>query len=378
MQFTRKLKIEDYQERGRVVMLYGPRRVGKTTMVKKYIEEAQKKGLKTKYEIGDDLELQTFFAKQSRVKLLEYIKPFDVLVIDEAQLIKNIGIVAKIMIDEFPEKKIILTGSSSFELSQQTGEPLVGRQFTMLLLPVALAEMNLNNYEKNQNLENFLIYGAYPEIISLDDNFKKETRLKELVASYLFKDILALDKIKSPALLLNLLKALAYQIGREVSLSKLATDLGESDHKKIGRYIDLLQKTFIIKKVTAYSGNLRSEIKRNSKYYFYDLGILNALVLDFKSLETRSRYNIGYLWENFIFMEMYKNSNNQRKVYDNFFFWRGPKDLEVDIVIEGLNGKLEASECKYGEEIPSFRLFLEEYPNAKIQIVNPENYLELL
>ena len=222
-----------------------------------------------------------------------------------------------------------------------------------------------------------MVFGMYPEILSQDDNFKKEEKLKELINSYLFKDILALDKIKFPDLLLKIVQALAYQIGQEVSLKKLTKDVDETDHKKIGRYVDLLQKTYVIKKVGAYSNNLRNEIRANSKYYFYDLGLRNAVISNFKTLENREKTEVGLMWENFIFMELYKKSILQRQVYDNFFFWRYGKRMEVDFLIEGLNGKLEAYECKWGKEIPSFKIFLENYPQAKTQVINRENYLEL-
>ena len=377
MKINRKQKIQDYQEKGRVIMLYGPRRVGKTTLAKKYLEEMQKLGLKTKYDIGDDLTLKRIFERQDRYELLNYAKSYDVIVVDEAQQIPNIGWVAKILIDEFPEKKIILTGSSSFDLAQQTGEPLVGRKFEMMLLPISIKELEESNFEVNRKIENFMVFGMYPEILSQDDNFKKEEKLKELINSYLFKDILALDKIKFPDLLLKIVQALAYQIGQEVSLKKLTKDVDETDHKKIGRYVDLLQKTYVIKKVGAYSNNLRNEIRANSKYYFYDLGLRNAVISNFKTLENREKTEVGLMWENFIFMELYKKSILQRQVYDNFFFWRYGKRMEVDFLIEGLNGKLEAYECKWGKEIPSFKIFLENYPQAKTQVINRENYLEL-
>ncbi len=377
MLFKRIQTIESFQEKGRVVMIYGPRRVGKTTLVKNYLASLPK-SLRIAYETGDDLTMKIFFEKQDRKSILDYAVQYDVIAIDEAQLINNIGIVAKIIIDEYPEKKIILTGSSSFELSQQTGEPLVGRQYIMNLLPLSLKEFDLGNFELNRNLENFLIYGFYPEILLQTDNSLKEEKLKELITSYLFKDILALDKIKYPELLLKVVSALAYQIGSEVSLTKLSKDVGEKDHKIIGRYIDILQKTFVIKKVGAYNNNLRNEIRKNSKYYFYDLGLRNAIVNNYKKLTQRDGKEVGALWENFIFMELFKKSNIQRKVYDNFFFWRNGENKEVDIVQAGLNDELLAFECKWGKEIPSFKFFLENYPKAKSFVVNRENYTDYL
>lgn len=377
MLFKRIQTIESYQENGRVVMIYGPRRVGKTTLVKNYLNNLSKE-VRVVYETGDDLTMKTFFEKQDRKSILDYAKQYEVIAIDEAQLINNIGVVAKIIIDEFPEKKIILTGSSSFELSQQTGEPLVGRQYTMNLLPISVKEFGLGKFELNRNLESFLIYGFYPEILIQTDNQLREEKLKELISSYLFKDILALDKIKYPELLLKIVTALAYQIGSEVSTTKLAKDVGESDHKIIGRYLDILQKTFVIKKVGAYSNNLRNEIRKNNKYYFYDLGLRNAIINNYKRLEQRDPKDLGALWENFIFMELFKKSNIERKVYDNFYFWRNLGKNEIDIVMSGLNNELKAYECKWGGEVPSFKQFVENYPSSKTFLVNRENYGDIL
>ncbi len=378
MKIQRKQTIEEYQARGRVVMLYGPRRVGKTTLVKNYLANLPKE-LRCKYDLGDDLELRKLFTRQYRTEILDYAKDYDVIVIDEAQNIPNIDWVAKIIIDEFPDKKIVLTGSSSFELSQQVGEPLVGRQFTMMLLPIAYSEIEGSTYEKKQHLEKFLIYGFYPEIFLEENNLFKKSKLTELISTYLFKDILALDKIKSPELLLDIVKALAYQIGQEVTINKLSKDTGANDPKKVGRYLDILQKTFVIKKINTFSTNPRNEINKPRKYYFYDLGIRNAVVGNFSDLSSRNPVEIGGLWENYIFMELYKKSNLNQYSFEEFMFWRNKKNnKEIDIIKTNSQTEIFAYECKWGKENPVFTDFLKDYPKANCAVVNPENFQNYL
>ncbi len=373
LKFTRKQHIEEYQEEGRILMIYGPRRIGKTTLLKKYLDGLPS-AISKKYDTGDDIELQSLFNGQIRSKILEYSSPYDVIAIDEAQNIKNIGMAVKMIIDEFPEKKIILTGSSSFSLAQQAGEPLVGRQYVSTLLPISWGEFLGSNYERRQSLENLMIYGAYPEVLLEDNNLKKQYKLQELVSSYLLKDILILDKIKSPELLLNILKALAYQIGSEVSLTKLAKDVGEDDHKKISRYLDVLEKTFVIKKIKAFSNNPRNEITKKSKYYFYDLGVRNAIIGAFNDFAKRSPIEIGQLFENFYMMEQYKKSNIERMVFDEFFFWRNKQGKEIDIIKRGINNEVQAFECKWSDQKINFSIFKENYPTAQVDLVHKDNF----
>lgn len=377
MEFIRKQKIEDYQEEGRVLMIYGPRRIGKTTMAKRYLESLDK-GIKYKYDIGDDLALRQLLNSQIRKDILDYAAPYDVIIIDEAQNISSIGIATKMIIDEFPKKKIILTGSSSFDLSQSVGEPLVGRHYSMKLFPISWSEFQLSNYEKKQNLEDLLIYGSYPEIVLADNKELKQKKLNELISSYLFKDILSLDKLKSPELLLDLLKLLAFQIGNEVTLGKLSKDLGGIDSKKIARYLDVLEKTFVIKKVKAFSRNPRNEITKKSKYYFYDLGVRNAIISRFQNISDRDGKDIGGLWENFIFMELYKKSIISGNLFDNFYFWRNKKDKEIDIIKETINDGIFAFECKWSLQAVNFSDFKESYPNSVTQVISRSNFSDFL
>lgn len=372
MNFTRKQTIEGYLSPKRILMIYGPRRIGKTTMVKKYLETVPK-DKNVRYAVGEDLDLREILNSQRRAQILDFARPFDVIVIDEAQKIPLIGLAGKMIIDEFPEKILVFTGSSSFELSQQVGEPLVGRQFRMTLLPIAQIEISGNIFDKKQQLENTLLYGSYPEVLLVDDYTKKEYTLKELVSSYLFKDILSLDKIKSPDLLLNITRALALQIGSEVSITKLTKDVGENDHKKIARYLDLLEKTFIIKKVGAFSNNLRNEISKKVKYYFYDLGIRNAVIGQFNKLDSRN--DVGALWENFVFMELYKKFKMKNDYFEGMYFWRNKEKREVDIVIEE-GDKIYAYECKWSPKEVVFTDFKKLYPNAITNVISKENFTD--
>lgn len=372
MNFTRKQTIEGYLSPKRILMIYGPRRIGKTRMVKKYLETVPK-DKNVRYAVGEDLDLREILNSQRRAQILDFARPFDVIVIDEAQKIPLIGLAGKMIIDEFPEKILIFTGSSSFELSQQVGEPLVGRQFRMTLLPIAQIEISGNIFDKKQQLENTLLYGSYPEVLLIDDYRKKEEILKEIISSYLFKDILSLDKIKSPDLLLKIIRALALQIGSEVSVTKLTKDVGENDHKKIARYLDLLEKTFIIKKVGAFSNNLRNEIRKKVKYYFYDLGIRNAVIGQFNKLDSRN--DIGGLWENFVFMELYKKFKMESDYFEGMYFWRNKANREVDIVIE-YNAKIYAYECKWSSQEVVFTDFKKSYPTATTGVISKENFTE--
>lgn len=377
MKFNRIQKIEQFQEHGRVVMIYGPRRVGKTTMLKTYLEGLPA-NVSKKYDVGDDISLQQLFGSRVRKDILDYAVLYEVLGIDEAQQIPHLGEAVKMIIDEFPDKKIILTGSSSFDLAQSVGEPLVGRHYAMQLYPPAWGEIEGSDYEKKQHLEDLLLYGVYPEVILADSVEKKQLKLKELTSSYLFKDILSFERLKSPELLLKILQALAWQIGGEVSLNELARTVGENDHKKIGRYIELLEKSFVIKKVHAHSTNQRKEIKTKVRYFFYDLGVRNAIIGNFQKLSLREPKDIGMLWENFVYIELLKKSELEQKYFDEFYFWRTRDGREIDIVQKTADGGISAYECKWSPKQVVFTEFLTMYPQAKTMVVSRENIADIL
>ncbi len=293
---------------------------------------------------------------------------------DISQYIPSIGLGAKMMIDAFPEKRIILTGSSSLDLSNKIGEPLTGRHFTMTLLPLSQGEMEVSRVELGWDIENFLIYGSYPEVLNEPDLEKKKKILTELISSYLFKDALALEAVRSPDTLLNIVKCLAFQVGNEVSINEVAKTAG-TDVKTTAKHLDLLEKMFIVKKVRGFSRNLRNEISKKAKYYFLDNGVRNAVISQFNPLSLRN--DIGALWENFIFMELVKKSGIEGK-FDNYYFWRTHTGQEIDIIKES-DGALTAIECKWSREmvvVPS--LWKEAYPKAAVEFVHKGNYLDYL
>ncbi len=372
MKFKRKQDIKHELEPKRVLVIYGPRRVGKTTLLNEYIKTQSAK--KVFISTGDDINLRNIFQSEKRDSILEFARPHEIIAIDEAQFIPSIGLGAKMMIDAFPEKNIILTGSSSLDLSNKIGEPLTGRHFTLTLLPLSQGEIEMSSVELKWNLENFLIYGSYPEVLNELDIEKKKKILTELFSSYLFKDALALEAVRSPDMLLNITKCLAFQVGSEVSINEIAKTSG-TDVKTVAKYLDLLEKMFIIKKVRGFSRNLRNEISKKAKYYFLDNGIRNAVISQFNPISLRN--DIGALWENFIFMELMKKSNIDGTL-DTYYFWRTHTGQEIDIIKE-LNGALTAIECKWSEGKSSApKIFSENYPEAKFDIINKENFLDFL
>ena len=372
MKITRKQTISTSLAPKRVLIIYGPRRIGKTTMLREYLTtQSNKKILSV---IGDDATVRKIFSTERLSILKEFAAPYDIIAIDEAQYVPSIGLGLKMLIDSFPEKIFIATGSSSFELGNQVGEPLTGRHFLLTLFPLAQSELHLGSFTAKANLEQTLIYGSYPEIIATDDVTEKARILNELISSYLYKDVLALEKIKSPDLLRDITRMLAYQIGHEVSMNEIAVTLN-MDVKTVGRYLDLLEKMFIIKKARGYSRNLRNEISKKARYYFLDNGIRNAVINQFGTLPQRN--DQGALWENFCFMELVKK-DNLADITSTFYFWRTHQGQEVDIVRE-YNGTLTGYECKWGtRKIPTAPiLFTTTYPEASFVVINPETYTEI-
>ena len=371
MQFKRTQKIETAIAPKRALVVYGPRRVGKTTLLKEYL--SSQKNESVSYVLGDDFRVRELFEKELRDEILDFARPYNITAIDEAQQVPSIGLGAKMIIDAFPEKQLILTGSSSFDLSSKIGEPLTGRHFTLTLLPLAQSEMSASRFELKGALDTFLIYGSYPEVLSAETKAEKERILNELVSSYLYKDILVLDKIKSPDLLRDIARAIAFQVGSEVSLNEIAI-MVKADVKTVGRYLDVLEKMFVIKKVRGFSRNLRNEISKKAKYYFLDNGVRNAVIGQFG--DRASRNDIGGLWENFVFMELYKQSV-LRGDQDQYYFWRTHTGKEVDIVRER-GGALTAIECKWSAEASAPALWRETYPESAFMVINKENYLDVL
>jgi predicted AAA+ superfamily ATPase len=366
-------KISEYIQAGKVLVIYGPRRVGKTTLVTEYL-----KGVSMRYrlESGESISIQHLLSSGDFARLDEFVLWYDLIVIDEAQYVPDIWQWLKILIDRHPELTIIATGSSSFDLSNQIWEPLAGRKKTITLYPISQSELYdvYGPYDTKTKLDDILIYGAYPELLELESRWTKTEYLRELTESVLLKDILALENIKNSKTLLDLLKLLAFQIGSEVSHHELATTLGINT-KTIGRYIDLLEKTFIIFTLTPYSHNLRNALSKKNKYYFYDLGIRNAIISQFQPLDTRN--DIGWLWENFCTLERRKLLSYSRD-YANTYFWRLYNGQEVDYV-EEKDGILSGYEYKWkpmrSSSPPDWQ---EYYPESRFSTIHRDNYLDFV
>ena len=365
--------LEEYLKPGKALIIYGSRQVGKTTLLKDFLSRSE---LKYRLDSGENISVQEVFASNDFAKILEYAKYYELIAIDEAQKIKNIGQGLKIIVDQIPTVKIITTGSSSFELAGQIGEPLTGRKNTIVLFPVAQIELKkiYNDFDLKRKLEEFLIFGCYPEVAAAENASEKKKIITEIANSYLLKDILALDKIRNSKVILDLLRLLAFQVGNEVSFSELAKQLG-IDYKTVARYLDILEKSFVLYNLRGFSRNLRKEITKKSKYYFYDTGVRNAIISNFNSLELRD--DIGKLWENFIVMERLKKQA-YTAVYANNYFWRTWDGKEIDW-LEERGGKLYGYELKWRDgDRRAPKDWIENYPNSSFEIINKDNYLEFI
>ncbi|MDD3375264.1 MAG: ATP-binding protein [Candidatus Omnitrophica bacterium] len=365
--------LNSFLKPNKVLVIFGPRQVGKTTLIQKFLDTCQ---LRYKLDSGDNVRTRNILGSQNFDAIKEYAQGYSLIVIDEAQRIPNVGQGLKILVDQIPGIQVIVTGSSSFELAGQMGEPLTGRKTTLTLYPVAQLELqNLYNpYELKDNLKDWLVFGGYPEVAITETRQEKIRLLEELAQSYLFKDILELEQVKNSKTLIDLLRLLAFQIGKEVSLNELGRQIG-MDHKTVARYLDLFEKTFVIYNVRGFSRNLRSEVVKKSKYYFYDNGIRNAIISNFNKLEMRD--DVGALWENFLFIERLKKRSYQG-IYANSYFWRTWERQEIDLV-EEREGKLFAFEFKSGKrktKIP--RQWTEAYPEALFEIIDRDNYLKFI
>jgi len=368
-----KFQIIDHLTPGKVVVLYGPRQVGKTTLIKEINHELK---YRTLFLNGEDRFVQEWLSSRSVEILKRNIGENELIIIDEAQNINEIGLNLKIMVDSFSNLRIIATGSSSFELANQVGEPLVGRKWQFELFPVAQLELkNDENYMQTKaNLDQRLIFGSYPEVVTSYDIIKKTQILNSIVDNYLFKDILQWENLKQADKLIDILKLIAFQIGKQVSISELANTLNINFYT-VERYLDLLEKVFIIIKVSGFSRNLRKEIGKTSRYYFLDNGIRNAVVNNFNDLKTRD--DVGQLWENYLFMERLK-LRKYTNLFANHYFWRTHDRKEIDL-IEEHGGRLYGYEFKWGDKkIKPPQEFLNTYSNSQFMVVNRENYLDFI
>ncbi len=363
----------------KVIVLAGARRVGKTTLIKKLIEELNSENalpLKILLINGDDIFERSFLESQSIQKLKDFIGQNKILIIEEAQYISQIGLNLKLIVDHIPDIKIIITGSSSLNIAGEIGEPLTGRKFDLRLFPIAQMELNLieNTAQTAANLENRLIFGCYPEIVITADIELKKRLLKEIVNSYLLKDILQINGIKYSNKLISLLQRLALQIGQTISFNELGAQLG-FNRKTIERYLDLLEKTYIIFRLQGFSRNLRKEISKNPKYYFWDTGIRNALLANFNPLHLRN--DVGALWENYIISELLKKDEYRNRMA-SFYFWRTYDRQEIDL-IEIFQGEIFAYEIKWApKKLKPPAAWQKNYPQSHFKTITPENYLELI
>lgn len=368
---TEKL-IYKYLKPGKVVVLYGPRRVGKTLLIQKLLKNASK----TLILNGEDIGTHNLLSTVSLAKYKNLVNGHDLIFIDEAQKIADIGLKLKFMVDNFPKLKIIITGSSAIDISNKSGEPLTGRNITFNLYPLSENEVQglYHPLEKNEKLRERLIYGSYPELLHIESREDKAKYLRDLVSSYLLKDILIYENLKSSDKIFNLLRLLAFQIGGEVSVQELGKQLGISKNT-VDKYLDLLSKVFILFNLKGYSRNLRKEISKNSRWYFLDNGIRNAIISNFNDIENRN--DIGQLWENYIIGERIKYQE-YNQLHSNNFFWRTYDRQEIDFV-EERDGNLFGFEIKWGDKIPKVpNKWVKNYPDAKYNVINQDNYLEWL
>ena len=368
-------QIEDRMLPQKVMLLFGARRVGKTFLLKQIVKEFSGKSLVLN---GEDADSVAMLEPISIANYRHVLQGVELLAIDEAQHIPDIGRKLKLIVDEVPNIRVIASGSSSFDLKNQAGEPLVGRSTQFTLLPFSQQEIAAieSPMETKRNLEIRQLYGSYPEVVALDSFAQKKEYLSDIVESYLLKDILAVDGIKNSAKIRDLLRLVAYQMGDELSYEEIGKQLGISKNT-VERYLDLLQKVFVLYRLGGYSKNLRKEVTKSSKWYFADNGVRNAVIRNFEPLSLRMDADRGALWENYIITERLKRNHNERLHLD-FYFWRTYDKQEIDLIELGDEG-MNAFEMKAGKKTPSVpKVFAEAYPDARFAAVNRENYLDFV
>lgn len=377
MDYIKRAVFDDFKNHikpNKVLILLGARRVGKTELIQKYVTATNEKVLQLNGEDLNDARLLENRSLENYSRLLENI---DLLIIDEAQNINDIGLKLKFIVDHIKGIKVVATGSSMFDLNNKLGEPLVGRKNTLFLFPLAQMEFSpYENYKETlENLEERLLYGGYPELTHYESWYDKQRYLREIVNSYLLKDILVFDGIKNSDKIYDLLRLIAYQIGKEVSMQELGNQLQLSKNT-VERYLDLLSKVFILFKVEGFSRNLRKEITKTSRWYFYDNGIRNGILNNFNVFQNRT--DIGDLWENYLASERMKKQQYQ-KMFRNNYFWRTYDQQEMDWLEENADD-LAGFEFKWNENkkvrIPV--AFAKAYPNATFEVITKNNYLDFI
>ncbi len=357
----------------KVVVLLGARRVGKTIFLKEMIKNHFHEPVL--FLNGEDLATLAVLEQRTVENYKRLLGDTKLFIIDEAQKIPEIGLILKLMVDHLEGIRIIATGSSVFDISNKLGEPLTGRKTTLMLFPFAQMEYSQyeNHFETNARLEGRLIYGCYPELTSMKTNKDKALYLNELVQSYLLKDILAFDGVRNSSKMIQLLRLIAFQIGKEVSLEEIGKQLSLS-RNTVDRYLDLLSKVFVVYKLPGFNRNLRTEVTKTNRWYFYDNGIRNALILNFNPLELRN--DIGELWENYVLSERIKYQHYNSMIVNNYF-WRTYQQQEIDW-IEEYDGKLHAFEIKWNskKDVRQPSAWANAYPESTFKLINPQNYLD--
>jgi uncharacterized protein len=357
--------------KGKAIIITGPRQTGKTTLIKTILKPHDEVAL---YLDGDDPIVNQILTRPNTRQLNQIIGIHKIVFIDEAQRIKEIGLTSKIIVDQFPSIQLILSGSSAFELAQQTHEPLTGRKWTYKLWPVSWSEWQskIGYIHSEQDLETRLVMGFYPDVLNHEN--EPVRILRELTDSYLYKDVLMYGNLKKPEEIQKLLQALAYQVGNEVSLRELGETVGV-DPKTIARYIGFLEQAFVIFRLQPFSRNLRNEIKSHHKIYFYDNGIRNAIIGQLQSLQARN--DVGQLWENFLISERIKFLNYS-DINANTYFWRTAQQQEVDY-IEEIEGKLQGYEFKWSEKrkVKFPKTFTQNYQSIN-NVINRSNFREFV
>jgi predicted AAA+ superfamily ATPase len=366
-------RIEKGLKPNRIAVIFGARRVGKTVLMNRIVGQFSGKTMTLN---GEDYDALAMLENRSIGNYRHLLNGIELFAIDEAQHIPDIGTKLKLMVDEIPGIKIIVSGSSSFDLFNKSGEPLVGRSTPFHL--TAFSQNEISQIEgvlqTRQNLETRLIYGSYPDVVLMDSNEERKEYLKNIVDAYLLKDILMVDGIKNASRMKELLQLIALQLGSEVSYDELSRKLGMSKNT-VEKYLDLLSKTFVIYRIGAFSRNLRKEVTKAGKWYFYDNGIRNALIGAYNSPALRQ--DVGALWENYLISERIKKNLNEN-VQKELYFWRTYVGQEIDL-LEVSGDEIAAFEIKWGDKSPSApQAFSVAYPHATWQVVNRNNYLETL
>ena len=365
-------KIEKDLWKGKIVIIYGARQVGKTTLVNQILKKYSEK---SEYYNCEESDVAEGLSAGTSTALKNFFGEKKLVILDEAQKIRDIGIKLKLLVDNYPEMQIVATGSSSFELANIINEPLTGRFYSYQLYPFSLFELKqiYSETEVNRLLERFLRLGLYPEITKLGEQ-EAQKQISLIANNYLFKDIFTFQEVRNPEVLIKLAQMLALQLGNEVSLDELSNSLGVSI-ETVERYIILLERAFVIFRLPTFSRNLRTEIKKSRKIYFYDCGIRNALIRNFNPPSLRS--DVGALWENFCLVERIK-ANQRKDLSPNQYFWRTYSQKEIDY-LEDQNGRLSTFEFKWNKKkTKTPKEFLDAYKNAEFEVVSRENYLEFL